>query len=42
MIKWIIIIILLAGFIYTQYRQKKFNQSVDDKAKEMTDKLNKK
>lgn len=42
MLKWIIIIILLVVFLYTQYRQRKFDKSVTKKAKEMTDKLDKK
>ena len=42
MLKWTIIIILLIVFLYTQYRQKTFDKSVTKKAKEMTDKLDKK
>ncbi|WP_404975544.1 hypothetical protein NBT14_02550 [Weissella paramesenteroides] len=39
MIEVIILLVLLALFGYTQYRQKKFDRLVDQKAKELTDKL---
>ncbi|HJG84420.1 MAG TPA: hypothetical protein K8V21_03370 [Weissella thailandensis] len=39
MIEIIIILVLLILFGYTQYRQKKFDKSVERKAKSLTDKL---